>query len=122
MKLYTLSTKTDDHWVTINELLQLDFLHYHDLHKFDTSASKRYRAQIELINKMCKDVEACSRFYQEMYVELKKPETRERFEVAVQQLAELNNANQTNLLEIVAKKIEEMRFFSLVMQKEMKKE
>lgn len=71
---------------------------------------------------MCKDVEACSRFYQEMYVELKKPDTRERFEVAVQQLAELNNANQTNLLEIVAKKIEEMRFFSLVMQKEMKKE
>ena len=122
MKLFTLSTKTDEHWDTINELLQLDFVHYHDLHKFDTSASKRYRQQIELINKMCKDVEVCTRFYEEMFVDLKKPENKEKFEVAVKHLAESYNANQTNLLEIVAKKIEEMRVFFTVMSKEMKKE
>lgn len=40
----------------------------------------------------------------------------------MQRLAESYNANQTNLLEIVAKKIEEMRAFFTVMSKEMKKE
>ena len=63
---------------------------------------------------MVKDIEACTKFYNELFVELKIPQTRSAFQHTLQKLTEEFGSNEKNLLEKIALSLADKRqFFDL---------
>ena len=91
MRLYSLTLPMDQHWQTINELLDLDFIHYHDLNSHLGSNNLPFINQIQKLEESLRRLQWCEEIFKnEHRLDNNAPATVEELRRVLHLLAEQN--------------------------------
>jgi len=105
MKLFQLAIMRDQDWQTINELFNLDFLHYIDITEYYQPKDRVYGEKMRRSDDMARRIDYCEEICKNNSVELRAPESLDDFNHSMKLLSEKELTIQANLFEVVEKRM-----------------
>ena len=111
MSLYQIMISRDNSWDIMNELLELDFLHYVPLNDHKQPHELLYMDILRRAEEIARKIQSIERMYSEYNVDMKGPESYEQLETAIQKIVEEQKCHPKKLIDKIEADVTEQERF-----------